>query len=358
MQPWHPRQRSQLIDTWRKICTFPAIQCVSICFPAGAWPRSKFDSYVNTSPVTYSLIQTLCDSTEMIFPQTLELKRVPTTTQGLVAYRALHPEQIHPSVNKAMLNLDIEFDHWHTHNGDRITLDQPMVSGIDFPYDTDAHSFCQEMPQIWLNWNCAGLQELTLRFMDVVGLRPKLDLRHLEFPSLRVLKLYNVALSHSWIVTWITDMGNTLQTLHLVNCPIVVEMVTNHGLDPENYPVGYGNGATVQFHLRWYDLFDTFAKDLPHLKDFFFAHTRLDGGRLGPRHYEWDGMENIWHRELVSGVTKSRYKKYVRGHLVRCDEGVHVSTLELDFDAYTTLLRKTGVVNVPSDPMANLYISS
>jgi hypothetical protein len=139
----------------------------------------------------------------------------------------------------------------------------------DFPHDTRAHEFTKHVEE-WIGQNQAILKSLNLVFEGYLGYYPKLDLRNIHYPCLKVLKLSHVTLSHEAQIDWILSHKNTLTTLHLFDCPIIANISTKMVLDKEFYPVA-GEVAqsitTAENDLRWHNVLTRFNTHLTFLKE-------------------------------------------------------------------------------------------
>lgn len=128
------------------------------------------------------------------------------------------------------------------------------------------------------------------------GYLPKCDLRDLHFPKLRRLILGQMDFTHEWQLEWILCHASSLESLALLNCPIVVRAELGHRVDDENYPVlpkmrtGTQRGRRVvsswDYAARWHYYFRSFGSTLEHLRHFAITHGSWPAGDYdnGPDH--------------------------------------------------------------------------
>ncbi|KAF1362323.1 hypothetical protein EJ07DRAFT_153251 [Lizonia empirigonia] len=175
----------------------------------------------------------------------------------------------------AVQDLALSFDSWYN----RAVWFDETSAPPDPPCCPTAHVFTESINE-WIGQSQAVVKRLSLIFDNYVGYYPRLDLRDLHYPRLRVLDLSCVTLSHRYHVSWIVAHKATLTTLYLSDCPILVKAETNQVLDAEDFPVvGKIASEPVTFapaNLFWWSMLDTFRVQLTALRDFRVEFTCMD----------------------------------------------------------------------------------
>lgn len=126
------------------------------------------------------------------------------------------------------------------------------------------------------------------------GYLPKCDLRGLHFPKLRRLILGHMDFTHDWQLEWILSHASSLESLALLNCPIVIRGELDNKVDDEGYPVlpkirtGTQRGRRVvsswDYAARWHDYFRKFGSTLHRLRHFAITHGSWPACDGGPDH--------------------------------------------------------------------------
>ena len=106
------------------------------------------------------------------------------------------------------------------------------------------------------------------------GEYPQCDLRDLHFPKLEVLGLGNFGFSYEWQLDWILSHAETLRTLVLDDCPIVIAGQTSQDMEhshtvPDTTVVNDDEEETFwRYDARWHTYFNRIIEELPHLTHF------------------------------------------------------------------------------------------
>lgn len=79
------------------------------------------------------------------------------------------------------------------------------------------------LPNAWLKPASQNLTRLTLYTNTYWGWLPGFDPRGIRFPSVKYLALGNYTFAHDWQIEWITSHFADLETLIMVDCPIVFQ---------------------------------------------------------------------------------------------------------------------------------------
>jgi hypothetical protein len=158
--------------------------------------------------------------------------------------------------------------------------------GYDPLQDVRLHRFAADLRPYWIEPARLNLTRLAIYMRKPWGYMPKVDLRDLYLPHLRVLELGFWMISHDWQTDWIINHAATLETIWMDNCSMLVEARSPKLLDAEGYPCGItedgdeappveSRGLRLQYvyNRRWRDVFDRFAAELPRLCDFRFGST-------------------------------------------------------------------------------------
>ena len=188
----------------------------------------------------------------------------------------------------------------------------------------------------WLQPTCENLTQLTLFTNTYWGWLPSFDLRGVLFPNIKYLALGNFTFAHDWHIDWLTSHFGELETLIMVDCPILFHIYEggslyeysskvnredhvklalppvqdqsttgnepeeneDHDNDDHNNHMLYGS--------RWYNFFPKFEAKMLHLTKFVYAH---------------EGWPNIFNMEqafaerdlLVSSLGPKRYVAFNGG---------------------------------------------
>ena len=196
---------------------------------------------------------------------------------------------------------------------------------LDYPSSKPPHDFAASLGN-FLVLAQNTLEKLDLSFAEYIGYYPRLRLPRTRFPWLKELYLAGVTFSHSTQVSWITEHWPTLQTLHLIKCPVILEVYTNMQLDRYQYLI-HGEMAakfnTLHWQMFWDYVLDQFTGWLDHLRDFHVSF-RSD--------------------ESDSSMTAWRYRIYVHGGICTNEQIRRLAEehLKKDIQAYVRLLKHTG----------------
>lgn len=240
---------------------------------------------------------------------------------------------------RAVQDLALSFDSWYNID---VWIDETSATP-DSPCCHIPHIFTEFIGE-WIGQNQAVLKRLSLAFDNYVGYYPRLDLRDLQYPRLRVLELSCVTLSHRLHVSWIVAHQATLTTLYLCDCPILVKAETNQVLDAEDLPVlGKLASEPVTFapaNLFWWSMLDTFRMQLTALRDFKVEFTCMDPGVQG----------------VVSGMWSCRYKAYKFGEIATTGTSrwVGEDLFDADVAAYVRLKGKIGQIRQVQQDLEDL----
>ncbi|KAF2827545.1 hypothetical protein CC86DRAFT_466300 [Ophiobolus disseminans] len=143
--------------------------------------------------------------------------------------------------------------------------------------------------------------------------------------------LHNTTLARATHLTWIVGHGSTLRTLHLTNCPVIVEIYTNMELDKDWFPIyGRSAGEAILYRIiiSWAIILTAFISNLTHLRNVQISFLRTEANS----------------EEFTQGMIAGRYKVYERGQIVTnaYSKTVYEDSLAKDTEAYIMLLKHTG----------------
>ena len=182
-----------------------------------------------------------------------------------------------------------------TSDDDHEPYQYPCESNISMITD-----FFTSLPQIWLTPVATNLSSLTLNVHGQYwGYYPRCDFRHVRLPRLQHLALRSYTFSHDWQLRWLAGL-DSLRSLRLVNCAILIYAALADEVDHEGYPVGkIGDYNSLyysfEFRTRWSTYWDTLALALPNLEMFDFDFRSEGNG-------DWlrsPGGPNIQHMDLL-----------------------------------------------------------
>ena len=145
----------------------------------------------------------------------------------------------------------------------------------------------------WLKPAGQNLTHLTLYVNTYWGWVPSFDPRGIRFPRVRYLAFGNYTFAHDWQVEWITSHFADLETLIMVDCPILFHMYPAGCLDRHTAKVSHEDhvklanpspnpGAVSEYDdnshwiykSRWYHFFPKFEAQMLSLTKFVYAHCR------------------------------------------------------------------------------------
>ena len=174
----------------------------------------------------------------------------------------------------------------------------------------------------WLKPASQNLTRLTLYANTYWGWVPGFDPRGVQFPNVRYLALGNYTFAHDWQIEWMTSHFPDLETLIMVDCPILFHMHPAGCLDrhtsvvsyedhikltnptPNPYVVSrYGDDSHWIYNSRWHHFFPKFESQMRSLTKFVYTH---------------EGWPNIYSMEqafderdqLVSSFQLKRYAAF------------------------------------------------
>ena len=224
------------------------------------------------------------------------------------------------------------------------------------------HKFASELPKIWLMPSAGSLTKLVLYFDQHVGYFPRIDLRGVHFPHLRVLALSRYVFSHDWQFDWIFGHRESLEEISLDGCPIIYARETTQNIDAEEYLIWDGRSRSTMtdgtprniftFERRWCEIFDRLRKEMPRLRDFRFDALAFwfNTGILLTR---YDVLGRWMHNEMYavfhSSNSDAGYSKTMRGwrggkyKIYEWDKINFPEVVEKDSKAFDTLLSHLGV---------------
>ncbi|WXC67066.1 hypothetical protein SNK03_012832 [Fusarium graminearum] len=155
------------------------------------------------------------------------------------------------------------------------------------PFSPGKYKFFNNLYVSWLAPDIAkNLQTLTLHCKDFWGWFPKMDLRRIELPQLKVLSLGRYVFSHQWQIDWFASIGKQngsggLEELYLHDCPILYE--ATHIGPFDTFDPGYpllksvlgivGERETHKYPIRWHAIFSQWARSLNKLKVFHMGRS-------------------------------------------------------------------------------------
>lgn len=147
------------------------------------------------------------------------------------------------------------------------------------------------LPNAWLKPASQNLTHLTLYTNTYWGWVPGFDPRGIRFPNVRYLALGNFTFAHDWQIEWITSHFADLETLIMVDCPILFHMHPAGCLDrhaaevshedhikvgnpsPNPYAVSEGDDDSHwTYNSRWHHFFPQFEAQLLSLTKFVYTH--------------------------------------------------------------------------------------
>jgi hypothetical protein len=232
----------------------------------------------------------------------------------------------------AARRLTLHFGKWPHHNASRNATPRK-----DFPSSKHPFDFVASLVG-WLSVGKDKREKLDLSFDDYVGYYPKLDLSYVHYPWLKDLSLGGITITHDRQIVWITSHGSTLQTLRLINCPIITQVRTYMEFDKHFYPIPTESAADpTAFNNKkmcWSAVLNCFTDGLTSLRNFQVSF-------LGPS----GKLE-----DAESGMVNGRYKVYMIGRLTTNDHSSKVDEkhLKSDTQAYIRLLKHTGQWKTPN----------
>ena len=171
----------------------------------------------------------------------------------------------------------------------------------------------------WLNPASQNITHLTLYTNTYWGWVPGVDLRGIRFPNAKYLALGNFTFAHDWQIEWITSHFADLETLIMVDCPILFHMhpagcLDRHAADvshedhieltsprPNPYAVSEDdNDSHWIYKSRWHQFFPKLEARMLSLTKFVYTHEGW------PNSYDMEQAfdERDW---LVSSFQLKRY---------------------------------------------------
>jgi hypothetical protein len=265
---------------------------------------------------TLTCVQSYTERTAPI--RGLELYGIPPLHQATLLKSAQFEQCM-----RAVQQLTLHFGKWHPEPAHKNTNPRR-----DFPSSMAPFVFAASLTG-WLVFGQQTREKLDLSFDDYIGYYPKLDLKNIHYPWLKELRLQGITISHDRQITWITDHGDTLQNLHLVNCPLLIHVRTFMELGKHNYPNPSETAADPinlsNKKIHWVSVMDQFTAKLRRLRDFSVSFLRPRGNPVLHDH----------------GMVGGRYKVYFCGRLLKSTWSDENYLLK-DTKAYIKLLKHTG----------------
>ena len=184
------------------------------------------------------------------------------------------------------------------------SIDHAPENELDLP---EVSTFFSQLLGTWLTPATKGLTTLSLFAGNhYFGWLPKLDLRGIHFPALKILAFGNYTFTNDWQADWIGSHGATLKELYLDDCPIIWHRRVNGPLDSEGYPPQVQNEQeydpiTVLYETRWAWFLTEWTRTLTEL--CVFAMGCGDGwigdGRMPALEYEDMGKSDLRHHKYM-----------------------------------------------------------
>ncbi|KXT18379.1 hypothetical protein AC579_8167 [Pseudocercospora musae] len=106
------------------------------------------------------------------------------------------------------------------------------------------------------------------------GEYPQCDLRDVHFPKLQILGLGNFGFAYEWQLKWILSHADTLRTLVLDDCPIVIAGKTSQDMEHAHIIPDTGGEEKDDeetfwtFDARWHTYLTRIKNELPNLTHF------------------------------------------------------------------------------------------
>ena len=176
-----------------------------------------------------------------------------------------------------------------------------------------------ELPSTWLKPASHNLTHLTLHMNTYWGWLPSFDPRGIQFPNVRYLAMGNYTFAHDWQIDWITSHFTELETLIMIDCPILFHMYPHGCLGKHAKETSHedhvklanpnANSYVVSEHdddshwiytTRWHHIFPKLEAKMLRLTKFVYAHEGW------PHVY---GMEQAFEErdQLISSFQLKRY---------------------------------------------------
>ena len=151
--------------------------------------------------------------------------------------------------------------------------------------------FNEGLSTVWLKPASQNITHLTLYTNTYWGWVPGFDPRGIRFSNVKYLALGNYTFAHNWQIEWITSHFADLETLIMVDCPILFHMhpagcLDDHAAEvshedhiklanpsPNPYAVGeHDDDSHWTYNSRWYHFFPKLEAQLLHLTKFVYTH--------------------------------------------------------------------------------------
>ncbi len=151
--------------------------------------------------------------------------------------------------------------------------------------------FTGGLPNAWLKPASQNITHLTLFANTYWGWVPGFDPRRIRFPSVRYLAFGNYTFAHDWQIEWITSHFADLETLIMVDCPILFHMHPAGCLDLHGARVShedhiklanpipnpcavnqYDDYSHWAYNSRWHHFFPKFEAQMLRLTKFVYTH--------------------------------------------------------------------------------------
>ena len=177
----------------------------------------------------------------------------------------------------------------------------------------------------WLKPASQNLTHLTLYAVTYWGWVPGFDPRGLRFPNVKYLALGSYTFAHDWQIEWIISHFADLQTLIMVDCPIVFHMHRADHLGHDVDDVSHEDHIKLRsyyflpnqyvlkephddshwiYNSRWHQFFPKFETRMLSLTKFVYAH---------------EGWPNVYDTEQAFNerdrlVSSFKLKRYIAFH--------------------------------------------
>ena len=151
--------------------------------------------------------------------------------------------------------------------------------------------FSEGLREAWLKPASQNITHLTLYTNMYWGWVPGFDPRGIRFPSVRYLALGNYTFAHDWQIGWIISHFADLETLIMVDCPILFHMhpagcLERHAAEVSHedhiklvnpsrnqYAVSeWDDDSHWTYNSRWHHFFPQFEAQLLSLTKFVYTH--------------------------------------------------------------------------------------
>ncbi|KAF7195125.1 hypothetical protein HII31_03593 [Pseudocercospora fuligena] len=148
---------------------------------------------------------------------------------------------------------------------------------------SEHHFFNTTLPSNILGYATSTLRTLKLFSKFYWGYHPSFNFSALHFPCLKSLTLEKFTFAFDAQLSWILSHQDTLESLTLDDCPIIIGGRTPNGKHyrPAKAPPSSQLSQTQEgdliwiYETRWHSYFKLLAEGLPHLRFFNFGEGDL-----------------------------------------------------------------------------------